>query len=90
MSKDQPEPIEQQLRYQGVLLENMQGQLVRFAEAMGNVPAQVQQLTEDVTDLKSDMKVVKAAVTDTSREQKRHGVKLGNHERRIRHLEQAA
>jgi phage shock protein A len=52
------------------VLENITTQLQRFAEAMAVVPAQVRQLSSDVAELKSDMKVVKAAVTDTSREQK--------------------
>ncbi len=78
--------------YTGVLLENIDDKLSQILEAtsaLKDIPRKVDQLTDDMADLKSDMKAVKAAVTDTSREQKHHGVKLNNHERRITHLEQA-
>jgi len=69
--------------HQGVVLEDIQDQIKRLAEAMAEVPADVRQLKTDVEELKTDMKIVKAVVTDQSGQ-------LTNHEKRILHLEQAA
>jgi hypothetical protein len=78
--------------HSGVLLEDINdtlSQILEATSALKDVPSDIRQLKDDVHDLKSDMKIVKAAVTDTSREQKHHGVKLGNHEGRITHLERS-
>ena len=76
------ETLEDQIRHQGVISEDIQHQVQRLAEAMAEVPATVQKLSADVDELKTDMKVVKAAVTDQS------GV-LHDHESRITQLESA-
>ncbi len=69
--------------YTGMLLEDLQHTLQRFAEAMSDVPSEIQALRADVTELKSDMVVVKSVVTDVSRN-------VNDHERRLTTLEQVA
>ncbi len=71
--------------YTAVLLEDIQSQIQRLAEATGaftDLPRQVTKLTEDMTEVKSDIKVIKSVVTDQSHH-------LHNHERRITALEAA-
>lgn len=75
--------IEDQIRYQGVISEDIQHRIQRLAEAMADVPAKVTSIDERLAIVESDMKVVKAAVTDQS------GV-LHDHETRITQLESAA
>ena len=65
-----------------ILLEDILDQISAFAESMADIPSQVRQLTEDVGELKADTKVVKAVVTDQSKE-------LHDHETRITQLETA-
>ncbi|PIR86101.1 hypothetical protein COU14_00725 [Candidatus Kaiserbacteria bacterium CG10_big_fil_rev_8_21_14_0_10_44_10] len=75
--------IEDQIRHQGVISEDIQHHIQRLAEAMADVPAKVTSIDERLANMESDMKVVKAAVTDQS------GV-LHDHETRITQLESAA
>ena len=70
----------------GIFIEHMNDQFTRVLEAVGDMQEKVDkipQMQEDVGELKQDMKVVKAAVTDTSRQ-------VNNHEHRITRLEAAA
>jgi outer membrane murein-binding lipoprotein Lpp len=53
--------------YTAILLEDMNDKFDLIMEAirpLQTLPAQVARLGEDVAELKSDMKVVKAAITD--------------------------
>ncbi len=71
--------------YIGVLLEDIRDQNKAVLEAVGDMQKQVAELPairEDIGELKDDMKVVKAAVTDRSRQ-------LQDHVRRIGDLEAA-
>ena len=68
-----------------VLGEVLADELKTILEYVKDVPVikqKVDKLEEDMTEVKSDMKVVKAAVTDISRQ-------LIDHERRITRLEVA-
>lgn len=58
--------IEDQIRHQGVIAEDIQHRIQRLAEAMADVPAKVTSIDERLATVESDMKVVKAAVTDQS------------------------
>ena len=71
--------------YQTVLLEQLVDQNKTILEAVGDMQQQVAlipAMREDIAELKQDMRVVKAAVTDM-------GHQLGDHERRITRLEAA-
>jgi len=55
--------------YMGVLLEEIRDQNKAILEAVGDMQAHVTKIPaiqNDTTDLKQDMKVIKAAVTDIS------------------------
>lgn len=67
----------------GIILEDIQSQLQRLAEAMAEVPSDVRELKESVENLSADMKTVKAVVTDQSKV-------LDNHDQRLTSLEQTA
>lgn len=72
-------------RYFEVILEEIRDQNRAVLEAVGVMQRQVAKLTgieDDVHELKSDMKVVKAAITDI-------GGVLQDHERHISKLEGA-
>ena len=81
MNDDSLSNIEEQIRHQGALTEDVRDQVARLAEALADVPGTLTELKSDVEELKSDMKIVKAAVTDQSGQ-------LQNHEVRITSLEQ--
>ena len=69
--------------YIGVLLEEIRDQNKAVLEAVGDMQKHVSKIPEiesTVTELKGDMKIVKAAVSDTSRQQ-------SEHQRRITQLE---
>lgn len=71
--------------YQMILFEEMREQNKRILEAlaaMADLPAKVDKLAEDMVDVKTDIKVIKAVVTAQSRH-------LHDHERRITVLEAA-
>ncbi len=71
--------------YIGVLLEEIRVQNKAVLEAVGDMQkhvAKIPYIEETVTGLKEDMKIVKAAITDVSKQQK-------DHERRITQLEAA-
>ncbi len=71
--------------YIGVLLEEIGDQIKAVLEAVGDMQKNVSKIPyieENVTELKEDMKIVKAAVTDTSKQQ-------NDHERHITQLETA-
>ena len=70
--------------YFGILLEEVRDDVKRLAEAVGSLmglPKAVQRLENDVTELKTDVKVIKAVITG-------HSSQLANHEKRITKLEQ--
>ena len=71
--------------YIGVLLKEIRDQNKAVLEAVGNMQkhaAKIPYVEETVTELKEDMKIVKAAITDASKQQ-------NDHERRITQLEAA-
>ncbi|HVC35985.1 MAG TPA: hypothetical protein VNE40_00860 [Candidatus Dormibacteraeota bacterium] len=71
--------------YIGVLLEEIRGQNKAVLEAVGDMQnhvAKIPYIEETVTELKEDMKIIKVAITDVSKQQK-------DHERRITQLEAA-
>lgn len=68
-----------------MLIEQLVDQNKAILEYVGELPSikhDIVQLKDDVAEQKSDMKVVKAAVTDMSQQ-------LADHERRITRLEAA-
>jgi hypothetical protein len=69
-------------RYLAMLLEQMSGQNKAILEAMGDIQYKVTGLPtrEEFNELKQDVEIIKAAVTDTSRQ-------VHDHERRITRLE---
>lgn len=72
--------------YQNALLEEIRDQLRIVTDAVVDVQEKVEpvpQMQADIADLKTDMKVVKLAVTDTNKE-------LKLLERRVTKLENAA
>jgi hypothetical protein len=70
--------------YLGVLLEEIRDQNKAVLEAVGDMQAKVSNLPtrDEFTELKQDVKVIKAAVTDVGNKQKEY-------ERRISRLEAA-
>ena len=63
-----------------VLGEVLMDELKVIREYLEDVPIIKQKVTKletDVEELKSDMKIVKAAIVDHSRELNEHGVRLG-------------
>lgn len=69
--------------YEGALLEDIKDQNKAILESLGalkGVPAKLDDLTDDIAELKSDMKVIKSVVKDQSNE-------LNDHEKRITSLE---
>lgn len=68
--------------YHDALLEEIRSDIKSLAEAFSPVPADIRKLKEDVSQLASDMSVVKAVVTD-------HSALLLNHDQRISNLEAA-
>lgn len=71
--------------YIGVVLEDIRDQNKAILEAVGDMQKQVSQLPtmqQDINELKQDVKVIKAAVTD-------QGKQLHDHEGRIGKLEAA-
>lgn len=80
-----------------VLLEAIEDKLSRFAEAMVDVPHDVQRLTADVSDLRSDVQVIKTAVQNHSRILATHEHRttdlertVGHHGKVLRRLDQPA
>ena len=71
--------------YLGLLLEEIRDQNKAVLEAVGDMQrnvAKIPAIEQGVTELKQDMKIVKAAVTDLSRQ-------VHDHERRLTQLEAA-
>ena len=71
--------------YQTILIEQLVDQNKAILEYVSGVPAMaahLEHVEQDVSELKQDMKIVKAAVTDLSQQ-------VANHERRITRLEAA-
>jgi len=67
-----------------VLGEVLMDELKAIREYVQDIPAikqDVQQLKTDVDEIRPDVKVIKAAVTDQSRQLARHDARLGNLER---------
>jgi septal ring factor EnvC (AmiA/AmiB activator) len=63
--------LDKDIRYLGVLFEKMLDQNKTILEVVGDMQqhiTKIPQLQEDIHELKQDMRVVKAAVTDTNRE----------------------
>ena len=72
--------------YIGVLLEDIRDQNKAVLEAVGDMQkhvARIPAIEQSVDELKQDMKVVKAAVTDLGRQ-------VNDHEQRITGLETAS
>lgn len=70
--------------YIGILLEQIRDQNKAVLEAVGAMQQQVARIPAieaDVAELKQDMKVVKAAVTDQGRQVHDHGRRIGNLEK---------
>ncbi len=70
-------------QYFGVILEDIRDQNRLVLEAVGDMQrhvAHIPQMRDDIAELKSDMKVVKAVLKDTNRQ-------VHSHERRISALE---
>lgn len=68
------------------VIEHCDDQLKGIAEAVSDLAKdvrEIKQLVPDMAEVKSDVKAIKAAVTDQS-------LQLNDHERRITSLEQAA
>jgi len=71
--------------YQTVLIEQLVDQNKAILEYVGQLPSitrDIVHLKEDVAELRSDIKIVKAAVTDLNQQ-------AANHEHRITRLEAA-
>jgi len=71
--------------YQTVLIEHLVDQNKAILEYVGELPSikrDIVQLKDDVAELTSDMKIVKAALTGLSQQ-------VANHERHITRLEAA-
>ena len=61
--------------YMGVLLDEIRDQNKAVLEAVGDIQlntAYFQEMRTDISELKSDMKIVKAAITDISKQQNDH------------------
>lgn len=79
-------------RYYGIFLEEMRDSFKVVTEAVTDMQRAVEVLPtvqEDIAGLKDDMKAVKAALTDLSREVRERRVEANDHERRITRLEAA-
>ena len=71
--------------YVAVILEEVRDQYGKIMEGLDSIrglPRQVSKLQDDMTEVKSDIKVIKAVVTNQSQQ-------LSNHEDRITVLETA-
>lgn len=63
--------LDESIRKLGIMVEHMVGQNQTILEAVSDMQqhtSKIPQMQEDNHELKQDMKIVKAAVTDTSRE----------------------
>jgi len=73
------------MHYFGVLLEQIRDQNKAVLEAVSDMQRNVAELPamkQDIAELKQDMKIVKAAITDVSHQ-------VQDHERRLTDLEAA-
>ena len=72
------------VRYVGILFEEVRDQMKVVLEAVGDLPTrrEFEELRQYVVELKQDVKVIKAAVTDQSHQ-------LADHEHRVIRLEAA-
>lgn len=80
------------MRYYGILLEEMRDSFKVVTEAVADVQRAVEVLPtmqEDIAGLKDDMKAVKAVLTDLSREVRELREEANDHERRVTRLEAA-
>jgi peptidoglycan hydrolase CwlO-like protein len=71
--------------YTAIILEEIRDQNKAVLEAVGDIQKQVSKITtmeENITEIKTDIKVIKAAVTDTN-------TQVRDHERRLTQLEAA-
>lgn len=69
--------------YIGVIVEEIRDQNKAILEAVGDMQkhvVRIPKMADDIKELKQDVKVIKAVVTDHSKQQTKH-------EQRIRHLE---
>ncbi len=69
--------------YHGVLLEEIQRQVVRMSEAMADVPGKVTNIDERLARVESNVAVIKAVVTEQSKQ-------LDDHQTEIARLRAAA
>jgi peptidoglycan hydrolase CwlO-like protein len=63
--------------YFGALLEDIQSQIMRLAEAMAGVPEDVRQLKADMTEVKQDIRVIKFVVKDHNHIIDDHEIRIG-------------
>ncbi len=82
MAKDEKEG---EIRHLSVLVEHVISQNDAVLEAVGDIQGKVKNLPtrEEFNELKDDVKIVKAAVTDLSHQ-------VNKHEKRLTHLVSAA
>lgn len=69
--KDDQAQTDDHSRHDGVVLENIEDKLARILEAtdaLEAVPAKIQAMDERLMNVESDVKVIRAVVTDTNRE----------------------
>lgn len=59
-----------------ILLEDIEGKLSRFAEAMADVPGTVEKIDERLKKVESDLQVIKAVVTDHNQELRDHASRI--------------
>lgn len=70
--------------YTDVILEDMNSKFDRIIEAVGQLRDDIKQKANqsDIDEIKSDTKIIKAAVTDTSKQVSRHDMRLSQLEAR--------
>lgn len=75
---DQDSKTAQEVRYVAVLLEEMRDQNRAVLEAVGDMQEKMSMLPtrEEFNEVKDDIKIIKAAITDISNEQKVHNTRL--------------
>lgn len=65
--------------YTDVLLEEMNGKFDRLIEVMAQMREEMKHFArqEDLEEVKADVKIIKAAVTDLSSQVNRHEIEIG-------------
>lgn len=76
--------------YEGALLEEMRSQFQAVTELVTSVASDVTTLKTDVAEIKEDIKSIKTTVRGEAHNLTRIDHQVGDHEDRLRSLEQAA